>query len=221
MPGQALRTGSRREDIILRYITGKDVLDLGGVDHYALREKIASDIWLHALIANNAHSCLGVDILEDRVKEAVEHGFNFEVGNAEHLAYDQAYDVVVAGELVEHVYNAGLFLDSSWRALRPSGHLIITTPNNFALSRMLYAMLRGIEACHPEHTCYYSPQTLAYVVARHGFLVVETHVLARKARHWTTEKLYDTIARWRPILGEVLVLVLEKQADQHLYDNKW
>jgi SAM-dependent methyltransferase len=176
---------------------------------------------LHAFIAKNARSCLGIDILEERVREACEHGFHFEVANAEHLPYHNSFDVVVAGELVEHVYNAGLFFDSAWKALRPAGRLILTTPNSFALSKMLYAMLLGIECCHPEHTCYYSPQTLSYIATRHGFSVVETHVLARQARYWLTEKMYDVVARMRPIIGEVLVLVLEKLPDQRKYADKW
>jgi SAM-dependent methyltransferase len=211
----------RREDIIFKYVEGKDVLDVGGVDHYAFRQKAAEGTWLHAHIAKRARRCLGIDILECRVKEALEHGFRFETANCEQLPYEDEFDVIVAGELVEHLYNMGLFLDGAWRALRPGGHLILTTPNNFALSRFLYAEIRGIEACHPEHTCYYSPQTLSYIVSRHGFSVVESHVLARQARRWFTERLYETICRLRPILGEVLVFVFERTARQDKYGEMW
>jgi SAM-dependent methyltransferase len=211
----------RREDVILRYVTGQDVLDLGGVDHYAFQQKLTNDTWLHSVIKSKARTCLGIDILDDRVKEAVEHGYRFEVANAENLPFENRFDVIVAGELVEHVYSMGLMLDSTWRALRSAGRLIITTPNNCALSKMLYAMLLGREVCHPEHTCYYSSQTLSYIVSKHGFREIERHVLARPARYWLVEKVYEAVSRWRPILGEVLVHVFEKVPEQHKYADKW
>ncbi|XP_038214203.1 ubiquinone biosynthesis O-methyltransferase, mitochondrial-like [Zerene cesonia] len=45
------------------------------------------------------------------------------------------YDAVVASEIVDHVANVDLFLDSCVQTLKPGGKIFITTPNKTQLSR--------------------------------------------------------------------------------------
>ena len=211
-----------REAIVLRHVEGKDVLDCGGVDHTALEMKQARGNWLHSIVAARARSCVGVGILEDRVRAINEVGvFNFVVANVESLPFENQFDVVLAGEIAEHVYNMGLFLDSAWKALRRDGTLVITTPNAYALTALLFAVLLGKERCHPEHTCYYSPQTLCYTVEHHGFTVEELHLLPRPARSRLTQLFRRIVCRIRPILSETLVLVSRKCPIQDKYCDKW
>ena len=211
-----------REDVILPLVEGKRVLDCGGVDHCFVEHKRDEGSWLHDQICNRAEDCLGVDILDDRVKQlnAIE-GYKFLTANVEEMNFEKQFDVVVAGELIEHIYNAGLFLDGAWRALRENGILVVTTPNYQAFSKMLYTVIRGKEVCHEEHTCYYSRQTLSYLVERHGFEIKEFHVLARPARtrvkHWVRSAVHAI----RPQLGEQLVLVAQKKSQQSKYSDKW
>jgi 2-polyprenyl-3-methyl-5-hydroxy-6-metoxy-1,4-benzoquinol methylase len=50
-------------------------------------------------------------------------------GDAEQLAFAKStFDVVVASEMVEHLWNPSGFLDEVYRVLKPNGHLIIETP---------------------------------------------------------------------------------------------
>ena len=159
-----------REQLLLKLVEGKAVLDCGGADHGAFEEKLDRGHWFHAFVAAHARACVGIDILEAAVRRINEFGrYRFVVGNVEDMPFVEMYDVVTAGELVEHIYNMGLFLDSAWRALRPGGHLVITTPNALSATGIVYAAALRRELNHPEHTCLYTPQTLAYVVERHGF----------------------------------------------------
>ena len=211
-----------REQLILELVRGKDVLDCGGVDHSAHEMKQERGDWLHALVAREARSCLGVDILDARVAAINASGtYRFVVANAESLPYEEAFDVVVAGELIEHIYNAGMFLDSAWRALRDGGKLVITTPNAYALSLVGRALVCGTERCHPEHTCYYSPQTLTYLVARHGFEIEHVGLLERPARSRLIGCLRSAMSRLRPLLSEQLLLVARKLPQQEKYSDKW
>lgn len=211
-----------REDVIVPLVAGKTVLDCGGVDHSFIDAKQASGEWLHATIAQHARRCLGIDLLADRVEQIRRAGrYEFEVGNVEQLRFDEEFDVVVAGELIEHVYNAGLFLDSAWRALKPCGTLILTTPNYHALSSIVYSVVAGREVCHLEHTCYYSRQTLCYLVERHGFKVEQATLVDRRARRRTTQWVRRVVQKMRPGLGETLVLVARKQPSQQKYADKW
>lgn len=212
----------QREEVILEYTAGKDVLDCGGIDHYASEEKLSTGDWLHEKIHNRAKSCLGVDILNKNVDKINSQGkFKFIAANVEELTFSAQFDVVVAGEIIEHLYNPGKFLDSAWRALKSEGVLIITTPNAYSFSGMIYAVLFKREKCHPEHTCYFSPQTLVYLVERHGFKVNRVCHATRDSRFFLIT-LFRRFVEWlNPLLCEKIVLVAKKTEGQKKYDDKW
>jgi 2-polyprenyl-3-methyl-5-hydroxy-6-metoxy-1,4-benzoquinol methylase len=211
-----------REDVILPLVSGKRVLDCGGVDHSFVEHKRQEGSWLHDRICDFADDCIGVDILEERVKELNSlNRYKFLTANVEELDFQEEFDVVVAGELIEHIYNAGLFLDGAWKALRQNGTLVITTPNNQAFSKILYTAIQGKEVCHQEHTCYYSKQTLSYLVERHGFEVVDFHILKRPAQTRVKHWIRSAVHAIRPQLGEQLVLVARKKSQQSKYNDKW
>lgn len=211
-----------REDIIIPLVTNKDVLDCGGIDHWAMQLKQEKGQWLHAIIAQHAKSVIGVDILEESVIEVnKKKQYKFITGNVEDLPFKQEFEVIVAGEIVEHIYNMGLFLDSAWRSLKTDGVLIITTPNYHAISSIVKSVFWGKESVHPEHTCYYSKKTLSYVVEKHGFEIVMFYFVSRPARSTIIKIIRDLIIYIRPNLAEILVLVAKKLPEQVKYTDKW
>lgn len=53
------------------------------------------------------------------------------VADAYHLPFkENSFDVIIASEIMEHVYDPRLFILSLMKALKPAGTLIITTPYN-------------------------------------------------------------------------------------------
>lgn len=54
-------------------------------------------------------------------------------GDAERLPFKpETFDVVLASEIVEHLWDPHSFLDDAYRILKPHGHLIISTPEGKA-----------------------------------------------------------------------------------------
>ncbi len=211
-----------REEIILNVTAGKDVLDCGGVDHWAFEQKLTTGEWLHAKIHRSAKSCLGIDILDANVEKINQQGkYKFLAANVEELKFDSEFDVVVAGEIIEHLYNPGKFLDSAWRALRPHGYLVITTPNAYSFSAMLYALILRREKCHPEHTCYFSPQTLTYLVERHGFKIEKVYHASSPSQSRWIEFLRKIVIAVNPLLCERVVLTATKTSQHRKYEDKW
>jgi 2-polyprenyl-3-methyl-5-hydroxy-6-metoxy-1,4-benzoquinol methylase len=70
------------------------------------------------------------------------------------------YQLIVAGEVLEHVGDADAFLRGCRRLLRPGGRLCLTVPNACSPKIGLRA-LAGREVIHPDHRTYYGPRTLA------------------------------------------------------------
>jgi SAM-dependent methyltransferase len=161
-----------REQFILDECRGRRVLHLGFVDHPYLAEKLSNGSWLHTRLFEVARELVGVDTAREEV-EQLEHRPDVGLvlcGDAESL--DQLplppFERVVAGELMEHLNNVGLFLESVKRLLAPGGHLIISVPNAFCLRRTIRVAL-GVESVHPDHVAYYSHATLAHLLMRHGY----------------------------------------------------
>lgn len=64
-----------------------------------------------------------------RIAEQRWHGINFETSDVLDYRPDDAFDVVVSSEVIEHVEDKAAFMDTVAYLLRNGGFLIITCPN--------------------------------------------------------------------------------------------
>jgi hypothetical protein len=155
--------------------TGKTVLDLGAMDETAFASKRGKGTWLHEELAKVATTVVGVDNssvvpeqgLRTGERSIIHHG---DVHDLEDFLNRHAVvpDVVVAGELIEHVPNPLALLQAL--ATTPSLRgktLILTTPNATALHNCLIA-LTGRESTHPDHLLILSYKTLNTLFLRSG-----------------------------------------------------
>ena len=73
----------------------------------------------------------GADYSKTEVNEAKKEGLDVKLGNLENgLNFrDKTFDVIYAGEVIEHLYNPDFFLSEMNRALKAGGHLVFSTPN--------------------------------------------------------------------------------------------
>ena len=93
-------------------------------------------------------------------------------GDARDFDLDRTFDVVFAGELIEHLDDVRGFLASVRRHLGPVGRLVLTTPNAFYVGNFVYRF-GGHGQVHPEHTCWYCEDTLRQVLAANGYTEIE------------------------------------------------
>lgn len=163
------------------------VLDLGCVQHSA--EKASNEDWVHGELYDVADKVVGVDYERKEVEKLRKQGYNVVHGNVEELDLDDTFDVVVAGELVEHLSNVGNFLDSVRDHLRPEGEFIMTTPNPWAFHRFKQAVFGEVYS-NEEHTCWFDERTLTQVLDRHEFEVNDV-IYVRASDPGITRLLYD------------------------------
>jgi SAM-dependent methyltransferase len=78
------------------------------------------------------------------------------------------YQLVMAGEVLEHVPDADAFLRGCRQLLRPGGRLCVTVPNACA-PKIGLRSLAGREVIHPDHRTYYGPRTLTRTLVGAGF----------------------------------------------------
>lgn len=174
---QGVRLENIRQ-IVFPLIEGKKLLDIGCIGHNFEERRSLGTFYIEDF-QEKATSAKGIDILEDDVKRAQSLGFNVEVGDAESFVDGEKYDVIFAGELIEHLSNPGAFLRCAYENLKDDGVLILSTPNTFSFSRILRCVTRGTNEPPPntEHTCYFTPQTMAQLVSRWGFQIARLYYL--------------------------------------------
>jgi len=157
-------------DAKIRYITqrcaDKRVLDLGCVQHDPNLRK--SRFWLHKAIRAVAEHVTGVDLDEDGVRELQAAGYDIRVEDAQEFYLQEEFDVIVVGDLIEHLEDQHGFFHSCKRHMGPQSVILISTPNPWFWRRGLEAFLGWNARINPEHTCWLCPQTLSQLAARFG-----------------------------------------------------
>lgn len=158
-----------REKRILELIKNKDVLDIGSLGQ-------SDEYCLWNIISDHCRSITGVDLPE--ASQTAEKLFTLDniphqkdpriiYGNMETITLQKKFDVVIAGDIIEHVSNQGLFLDNIYKHLRNSGKLVITTPN----SKWPTVFCKP----NPTHTMWHDLHTLTTILQRHNFKVEFFH----------------------------------------------
>lgn len=159
---------------IVERCRGRRVLDIGCVAHDV--DRMASPDWLHGRVAAVADRCLGVDVLPDGIDtmrragfDAVAHDLSKGPGP---VAAEGPFDVIVAGELIEHVPSLDMLFTAAKDLLTEDGQLIITTPNPWAPHRVA-AGQRGDCWENADHILFAFPSGVAELAERHGLVLAE------------------------------------------------
>ena len=142
------------------------VLDIGcGEGHFAaalLRagaEVVAADVAAEPLRrARSRHPTLDMRLVEPEAPLPLE---------------DASFDVVWAGETIEHVADTAQWLSELRRVLRSGGLLLISTPDHGPLSRLWIGLSRAAFQARfdprADHLRFYTRQLLAELLADFGF----------------------------------------------------
>jgi 2-polyprenyl-3-methyl-5-hydroxy-6-metoxy-1,4-benzoquinol methylase len=123
----------------------------------------------------------GVDVNCQNVATARRVGVDAHVCdlNNEPIPFsDASFDLVFAGEVIEHLVDTDGFLSEVWRCCRPGGNVLLTTPNLASFENRVRLLL-GV---YPKwlnysldgsgHVRGYTPRILKHQLAAHGFQVL-------------------------------------------------
>jgi len=184
------------------------VLDVGCASRHG------RDDWLHGLLSRDAATVAGIDINAAVVRELQAAGHDVQVADAQDFDLQRRFEVVLAGEIIEHLDNVHGFLASVRRHLAPGGRLVLTTPNAFYVANFVYR-LGGHARVHPQHTAWYCDSTLRRVLKTNGFDRVEITYIGHRART-PVRRLVGAAARrlLPPQLGlDTMVAVAEPESE--------
>lgn len=169
----------QRSDYLKEICRGKKVLHLGCTNYPFTDVVIANKELLHFELMKIAGDLWGFD-LDRRGLDILEaHGatnlYQADLEKLEDVALDETFDVIIAGEIIEHLSNPGLFLRGIKRFMNDKTNLVITTINAYGSARYAIFALRGKggknEPVHPDHVAYYSHSTLNVIIERAGLSI--------------------------------------------------
>lgn len=131
--------------------------------------------WPHRNLRARTVNLYGVDLDYDE-PTLISFGLDpthYLKANAESFQFPVKFDVIFAGDIIEHFSNPGLFLNSCLANLKGDGVLILTTPNCFNLFVLAEKFRKEEPYVNPDHTFYFNRKVLQVLLAKNGMAIKE------------------------------------------------
>ncbi|MDC1205257.1 class I SAM-dependent methyltransferase [Candidatus Pacebacteria bacterium] len=175
--------------------------------------------WPHRLIKERVEDLYGIDLVYDETVFPESERHKYQKAAAEDFTFDRKFDVIFAGDLIEHLVNPGLFLDNAKKHI-DGGRLVLTTPNTFNLFVLAGKITREEPVVNVDHTFYFNRRTLEVLLQKCGWEVESfgfmytldyTHKESFKKKilnvlyrmlSWKTPKFYETLVVVAKVRGE-------------------
>lgn len=161
-------------------VDGLDVLDIGCVEHDP--NNYRSKYYIHKALVERANLVVGIDLSEKGVKHLQTLGFNAVHADAQHFKLGRRFDIIFAGDIIEHLEDFSGFLKSCKAHLKPGGQIRISTPNPWYWKNIIKAIINVEVNNNPEHTCWLCPRTFRQLISRHGLVPT---MLRFGSRYWS------------------------------------
>lgn len=168
----------KRNKIIAKYVSrlpnGSSVLDIGCADMPEV--SIAKPTLLHKVIVGAAApgvKVVGFDKNKQRVNQLIETGYECLSGDILTPEIDELFDLIVAGEIIEHISDQAGFFESLSKLLKPGGCALISTPNPSGVMSVVGYWLIGEERGGDGHVLWQSPKTVRTLAITKGLVLEE------------------------------------------------
>lgn len=155
----------------VKYCKNKNVLDVGCVQHNP--ENYKSKYWVHKALKEVSSSIVGIDLYRPGVDYLNERGFNMIFADAQQFDLGKTFDVIMAGDIIEHLEDFSGFIESCKRHMHSKSRLLISTPNPWYWRNIVKAAFSKEVNNNPEHTCWICPRTLRQLLSRHDMDIGE------------------------------------------------
>ena len=190
----------------------KKVLHLGCTGYPYTEQILADDRLLHFELEKIARELYGFDLDQEGIdvleKLGTKNLYRADLEQLQEVALEEKFEVIIAGEMIEHLSNPGLFLRGIQRFMNADTNLVVTTINAYCGYRNVVYGLRGHggsnEPVHPDHVAYYSYSTLKLVLARANLTI-------DKFAFYDIEETHRPHMRWTQRLANDICVRLSRQ----------
>jgi len=163
------------------------------------------------LFSKEGANCFGIDINPRSIAGVKVIEADLNDGFPE---FDIKFDVIFAGEVMEHLFDDVKFIKDCKNFLKPNGLLIITVPNLlFSANRLL--MLFGkmpLFAFAPYHYHIYNKETVKELITQQGLeilKIISSHILFSTRRN-KLGRIFEILGDIFPSFGAHLIVCARK-----------
>ncbi len=196
----------RKVNTILKKIPKGDILEIGCCGGEFLE-----------LLRKKGWSVKGIEISKKAAQRAKNKKIDVKVHDVnKKLPFkNDSFDVIFAGELIEHLFDDVEFLNDCYRLLRKGGHVIITTPNLLSLKNRIL-MLFGRDprySLSPYHYHVYTQKVILDVFKKSKFQIPKTKgnfIIYSKNREPILGSLFEKLGSHFPSLSEHFIVYARK-----------
>ena len=192
-------------------------MDIGSAELMGTINKQKEEYSIYRNLLNVANTVVALEKNVEQVQALRERGYDIQEGDAEAFSLGREFDVVVAGELIEHLSNPGSFLDCVREHLKPDGVFVLTTPNRFGAPTFLSAILHNTIPTYnkpiAKHVVYFDENSLQDLLVRHGFSnfdVTYYEWVGKPVPNATTTVLNALLRRLRPSFLSGLMIAAQQ-----------
>jgi len=175
-------------DKVIQLCEDKKVLDVGCVGQ---DKSYQSELWLHARIKKVSRDLIGSDIDVEGAKVLNSKGFIVFTPDELNAQRDEMkFDVIVMGDVIEHVDNPVEFLNFYSQFLTENGTMLICTPNVLGARYSLQVLFFGNSGTNPEHTFGFEPYTILELFSRSKVEPVSFYWLKEYSKPQNYKQIY-------------------------------
>jgi 2-polyprenyl-3-methyl-5-hydroxy-6-metoxy-1,4-benzoquinol methylase len=150
-------------------LKNQNILDIGCLDGNLLKQ------------IKNKNNLYGIEASNYGFKTCQEKGIKvkqFFINDSDKIPFPKnKFDLVIIGEIIEHIYDTDFLLREIYRLLKPNGYLLLSTPNIASLGRRMLLLL-GINPLleispnysdSSGHIRYFTHSSLNQLIDHHKF----------------------------------------------------
>ncbi len=157
----------------------------------------------------------GIDFSSVAIEKAKEKGINAiecDVDKDGIPFEDNYFDVVWAGDVIEHVFDPIFLLKEMSRVIKPTGKVLLTTPNDFNLKKRISIFISGRslqsdiyrELGQCKHHTMFSLELLEYMLEQAGLTFYSIHSIIKIPK--LNRKKYCKIKTLGALFGSVFIV---------------
>jgi hypothetical protein len=206
----------QRDDFIIQTCNGRKVFHLGATDSPMTLDKAQRGELLHQKLAPHCASLVGFDVdlaaiqllsrdfgIDNIVACDLDKEIPTERGKAE---------VLINGDIVEHVNSPGSLLQACNQLLELGGVMVLSTINALSVKQSVRALM-GREPVHPDHVAYYSFANLGVLGSRFGFQMVDCRFFAYPCVSGISKTVFNSIYRFAPAAADGICVTYRKTSN--------
>ncbi len=160
----------------------------------------------------------GTEFTDGAIAICKEKGISMNQGVLNENWYDnESFDVIASFEVIEHINNPQVEMETTEKLLRKGGLFYCTTPNFNSFSRH-YLKNKWNNICYPEHLSYYTANTLSRLLKNYNLIPERTLTTGISLTRIKSSKHRDE--KFVPITKDSTDEILRNKLEEKIYFRK-